>query len=455
MAVTAASRTIEPHRRLTVWHAASVCVGMVIGSGIFKSAPIAAANVTSDAWLLAAWAFGGAMSLVGAFCFAELAAAFPDPGGDYFFLRKAYGASAGFLFAWSRFAVIHTGSMALLAFSFGDYLAEVVDLGPYGADALAATTIVALAAVNLAGLRFGIGTQVTLMFVVIGGLLLVIAAGARLAAVDGAAPAALPADPAEPSSQLALGAALVYVFLAYGGWSDAATLSAEMRDRERGMKRALVYGMAAVTLLYLLTNWAYLEALGLAGLAASAAPAADTMRLAFGAPGEIAIVALVAVTSITSINALLIAGARTTYAAARDTAALGSLGRWHAARGTPDAAIIAMALVALALVAFGTVTRGGFATMVDYLSPVYWLFLTSSGVALLVLRRRYPQAERPFRVPFYPLLPIVFVASSAYVLYSSLAYVRVGAIVGVAVLLVGVLLLFVLRRLRGAPRAAA
>ncbi len=428
-----------------MWHAAAVCIGMVIGSGIFKSTPLAAANVTSDAWLLAAWAFGGAMSLAGALCFAELAAAFPDAGGDYFFLRRAYGAGAGFLFAWSRFAVIHTGSMALLAFSFGDYLAEIVDFGQYGSTPVAAATIIALAAVNLAGLRFGIGTQLTLMFVVVGGLFCVFAAGAWLAWSGVATPAAS-AAPAEGAGELRLGAALVYVFLAYGGWSDTVTLSAEMRDRERGMKHALVYGMGAVTVLYLLVNWAYLRGLDLFGLAASDAPAAELMRLAFGAPGEILIVAVVAVTSITSITALFIAGARTTYAAARDTAALGHLGRWHVARGTPYPAIVALALVSLALVAFGAATRGGFATMVDYLSPVYWLFLTGSGVAVLVLRRRYPEAERPFRVPLYPYLPLAFIASSAYVLYSSLAYVRTGAVAGVAVLLAGVVLLMVLRR---------
>ena len=134
--------------------------------------------------------------------------------------------------------------------------------------------------------------------------------------------------------------------------------------------------------------------------------------------------------------------------------ALAHLGGWHVARGTPRAAIVATAGVALALVGFGAYTRGGFATMVDYLSPVYWLFLTLSGIALLVLRRRYPDVPRPFRVPLYPWLPLAFIASSAYVLYSSLPYVRAGAIAGVAVLAAGVALLSALRvgaRLRRTP----
>jgi amino acid transporter len=445
-----------PRRRLGVWHAVSVCVGMVVGAGIFKSTPLAAQSIPSDFALLAAWVFGGVMSLAGALCFAELAGAFPDPGGDYFFLRKAYGDGVGFLFAWSRFAVIHTGSMAMLAFSFGDYLAEIVDLGANGSAAIGAATIVSLAALNLVGLRIGIGMQAVLVVGVVAGLLLVGAAGAlhayapEVVGAGGAAGnAAVPLAAAAAHGPLQLGVGLVYVFLAYGGWSDTATLSAEMRDGDHGIKRALVIGMSLVTGLYLLANWAYVRGLSIDGLAASNAPAADLALLAFGKPGQLAIVAIVAVTSITSMNAILIAGSRTTFAAARDTASLDVLRRWHLDRGTPSRAIVAITLVSLALLAFGALTRGGFATMVDYLSPVYWLFLTLSGAALIVLRRREPGARRPFRVPGYPLVPIAFIASSVYVFWSSVAYVRVGAVVGVAVLAVGGLLLFALRRAAG------
>ncbi len=433
-----------PAKTLSSWHAVSVCVGMVIGAGIFITTPLAAANLPSGGMVLAVWIFGGAMSLAGALCFAEMAAAFPDAGGDYNFLRRAYGDGVGFLFAWSRFAVIHTGSMALLAFTFGDYLATVAPLGDYGPAAIAAATIVALAAVNLAGLRFGIGTQVWLLWVVIGGMAAVIAAGAWLAAT-GRAPSAAATVAGEVPLPFALGSALVFVFLAYGGWSDTATLSAEMRDARHGIKRALVLGMSLVTVLYVLVNWAYLRGLSHLGLARSEAPAADLLLYAFGTPGQTLIVAIVALTSITSMNAILIAGARTTYAAARDTAGLAHLRGWHVARGTPRAAILATATLALTLVGFGAYTRGGFATMVDYLSPVYWLFLTLSGIALFVLRRRYPDAPRPFRVPWYPWVPLAFIASSAYVLYSSLAFVRVGAVAGVAVLTAGFVLLAALR----------
>ena len=433
----------KPRRHLSVWHAVSVCVGMVIGAGIFSTTPIAAANVSSSGGLLLAWTFGGLMSLAGALCFAEMAAAFPDAGGDYFFLYKAYGPRLAFLFAWSRFAVIHTGSMAMLAYVFGDYLGQVIDLGAHGSAIFAALIVMLLVGVNLAGIRFGINTQVALMSVVLVGLASVAAAGAWIS-LQGLPPAHAHFSPGvAPSTHV--GTALVFIFLAYGGWSDAATLSSEMRDGERGIKRALMLGMTTVTVLYLAVNWALLRGLGLAGLATTDAPAADLMLRAFGRPGQLMIVTVVALTSITVLNALLIAGARTTYAAARDTVTLQHLGRWHVVRGTPPAAIIAIGAVALALVGFGAYTRQGFATMVDYLSPVYWFFLALSGGAFFILRRRFPNVRRPYHAPFYPLLPLAFVLGSVYVLYSSLAHVKVGAVTGVVVMMVGVLLLLPMR----------
>lgn len=421
-------------------HAAALCVGMVIGAGIFKTSPMVAQSLP-EAWqLYLAWALGGVLSFVGALCFAELAAAFPDAGGDYHFLRRAYGPRVGLLFAWSRFAVIHTGSMALLGFVFGDYLSQIVDLGPQASALLAAGLIVALTALNLAGVRAGLGTQLGLMALVIAGLLL-LGGGAVVQQAAGLPPAL----PGAATAAADWGTAMVFVFLAYGGWSDAATLSAEMRDPRRGIVRALLLGLALVTALYLLANWAYVRVLGLAGLAHSVAPAAELMRLVWGRGAELLMVGAVTLTTLSVMNAILIAGPRTTYAAARDLLAGSRLAHWNARRGTPGTAVVATSAVALLLVAFGALTRGGFSTMVDYLSPVYWAFLTLSGAAVIVLRRREPDAPRPFRVPLYPWLPLLFTACSAWLLGSSLVYVKAGAVVGVAVLAAGALLLSALR----------
>lgn len=450
----------RPRRQLEVRHAVALCVGMVIGAGIFKTSPLAAAALQSPAQLYLAWALGGLLSFVGALCFAELAAAFPDAGGDYWFLRRAFGPRIGFLFAWSRFAVIHTGSMALLAFVFGDYLSQAIDLRPWlGEQAsawLAAALIVVLTALNLAGVRVGLGTQLALMAIVLAGLALLGAAGGASAGQD--LPPATAAAVAAPPQAPDWGQAMVFVFLAYGGWSDAATLSAELRDARRGIVRALLLGLGLVTALYLLANWAYVQGLGLAGLAAAEAPAAALMRVAFGRGGELVIVAIVSLTALSVMNAILIAGPRTTYAAARDL--LGdarALGRWDERHGTPAAALLATAAVALALVAFGALgssQRGGFAAMVDYLSPVYWGFLILSGAALIRLRRSEPDVPRPFRVPLYPLLPLLFMACSAYLLWASLVYVKAGALVGVGVLALGAVAMEPLLR-RGRARMSS
>ncbi|RZL31735.1 MAG: APC family permease [Rubrivivax sp.] len=426
----------QPERRLGTRHAGALCIGMVIGAGIFKTSPMVAQSLPGTGELYLAWALGGVLSFVGALCFAELAAAFPDAGGDYHFLRRAYGPRVGFLFAWSRFAVIHTGSMALLGFVFGDYLAQAVDLrpwlGPHASAVLAAGLIAALTALNLLGVRVGLGTQLGLTALVLAGLLL-LGGGAAAHQLAGLAAASQGAAAATAD----WGTAMVFVFLAYGGWSDAATLSAEMRDPRRGIVRALLLGLGVVTALYLLANWAYVSVLGLPGLARSEAPAAEAMRLAFGREAELLMVGVVSLTALSVMNAILIAGPRTTYAAARDLVAGSRLARWNERRGTPVAAVLATSLVALLLVALGDLTRNGFATMVDYLSPVYWAFLTLSGAALIVLRRREPEVPRPFRVPLYPWLPLLFCACSAYLLWASLAYVKAGAVVGVAVMALG------------------
>jgi amino acid transporter len=210
------------------------------------------------------------------------------------------------------------------------------------------------------------------------------------------------------------------------------------------MLRTLVGSIALISALYLLVNWAYWYGLGIEGMANSKAVAADLLGVAFGRAGETLISVMVAVAALTSINATMIVGARTNYAVGRDWPALAPLGRWNVDRGVPRNALFAQSGFALALIAVGSGTRGGFQTMVDYTAPVFWTFFLLCTVALIVLRRREPKIERPFRVPFYPLLPLAFAATCLYMLWSSLVYVRLGALLGVGVLIVGALLLWAL-----------
>ncbi len=433
-----------PHRHVSVLYVVMVAVAMVVGAGIFRSPAEIAANAGSSTWFFAAWAAGGLISLAGALCFAELATMLPSAGGDYFFLKTTYGRSVAFLFAWARFAVINTGSLALLGFVLGDYANSVWPLGAHGSSWYALITIVAMTLFNLKGLYTGQSADYAMTGLEVGGLLIMFAAGVAIA-IAGAPPLSPTATEIDgfPST---FGLALLFVLFAFSGWSEVSTLSAEIRDERRGMVRALVASIVTITVLYLLANWALWRGLGLAGLAASRTPASDVIGLAFGEWAGVLTAIAIAMATLTSINATIVVGARTTYAAAADWPALGRLGSWNTKRGIPVAGIVSQGIVGILLVGLGTYTRDGFVTMVDYSSPVFWLFLSLSGFAVILLRRRRPELPRPFRVPLYPWLPLVFVASCLFVLWSSLAYVRLGALLGVAVLALGGVVLLGLRR---------
>ena len=452
-----AQRASGPVPTLGLRHAVLLIVGVVIGAGIFKAPSMVAGMAGGVGPMFAAWVLGGIVSLIGALCYAELATAYPSAGGDYHFLKRAYGRSVAFLFGWARFAVITTGSIALLAFVFGDYMQQALPLGRWGSISYALLAVVVLWWVNSRGLRAGASTQSWLTVVEVGGLVLIVVAALWLASGNGAAPPA-PAAPAASggSGGASFGLAMVFVLLTYGGWNEAGYISAELKDGRRVMVRALVMSILIITALYLLVTWAYWQVLGLEGMAKSEALAADVMRRAFGTPGEKLISVMVAVAAITSMNATMIVGARTNYSVGTDWPALGKLGHWDGERGTPANAMHLQNAAALALVLLGAWTGGGFRSMVEFTAPVFWLFFLLTGIALFVLRQREPRADRPFRVPLYPLLPAIFVATCGYMLWSSLSYVRsqsLGGInaawIGVAVLLAGGVLLLLLGGLPG------
>ena len=324
------------------------------------------------------------ISLAGALCFAELATMLPSAGGDYFFLKTTYGRSVAFLFAWARFAVINTGSLALLGFVLGDYANSVWSLGAHGSSWYALITIVAMTLFNLKGLYTGQSADYAMTGLEVGGLLIVFAAGVALA-IAGAPPLS-PTAPELDGFPGTFGLALLFVLFAFSGWSEVSTLSAEIRDERRGMVRALVASIVTITVLYLLANWALWRGLGLAGLAASRTPASDVIALAFGDSAGVLTAIAIAMATLTSINATIVVGARTTYAAAADWPALRRLGNWNTKRGIPVAGIVSQGIVGILLVGLGTYTRDGFSTMVDYSSPVFWLFLSLSGFAVILLR---------------------------------------------------------------------
>lgn len=430
----AMTEATEPKPLLTLPDAVALIVGIVIGAGIFQTPALVAQQAGSNIVVILLWFAGGLVSLVGALCYAELATTYPNVGGVYYYLKRSFGRGIAFLFAWARMTVIQTGSIVLLAFVFGDYASQIWRLGTFSSSIYAAGAIALLTVLNILGLREGKWTQNWLTAAKVVGLLLVVVLGLTTLPNSSVVTA--------PTSSGNWGLAMVFVLLSYGGWNEAAYISAEIHNQERNIVRSLLWSIGIITGIYLLINIAYLQGLGLANMAESEAVAADLMRSLAGEQGALFISLLIAVSTLGAINATIFTGARTNYALARDFSLFSFMGRWEKRHSTPIPAFLLQVAIAFALVILGTMTRGGFETMVDYTAPIFWLFFLLSGISLFVLRNREPDIERPFKVPFYPLTPLLFCVSCGYLLYSSLAYTGVGALVGVLVLAAGIPLLF-------------
>jgi len=426
---------MSPRPLIRTIDAVALVIGIIVGAGIFRAPSIVAANTGSAELFLSVWLLGGVISLVGALCYAELSTAFPNTGGDYHFLMRAFGKRFAFLFAWARLSIIQTGSIALLAYIVGDYVSQLYSIGPYSSALFAGLVVIMLTAINMLGVSFGTGTQNLLFAFEFLGTLCVVVVGLFIHP----SPEHLSVLPMATENPTSIGLALVFVLLTFGGWNEAGYISAELKAGSRKMVWVLVVSILATTVLYVLVNWAFLHALGIERIAASNAVGIDLMRATLGEPGVFLIGILVVMATLTSINATIFTGARTNYALGRDFNVFAGLGKWNMKVSSPINALMVQGFIALALIALGALTRDGFQSMVDFTAPVFWFFFLATGISLFVLRKKEPEAARPFRVPLYPITPIIFCGACAYLLYSSLAYTGVGALVGIAVLALGTL----------------
>jgi amino acid transporter len=427
----------DVRRTLGLWDAVSIIIGIVIGAGIYETAPLVFSNVSSPSAGLAVWVVGGLLSLVGACCYAELASTYPRSGGDYVYLSRAFGRLFGFLFGWAQLTVILTGSIGMMAYVFADYAVALLNAPPRSAMPWAAGSVIALTLLHVLSVSLGTRAQNLLTAAKVVGVLAVVAAGAWLA---------LSLDVSRPSSTRSLepgslGLAMILVLYTFGGWNDAAFVAAEVRERRKNLPRALILGTLAVTLIYLLMNAAFLVALGFEGARSSRAIARDVFISAFGAWGGAAISLLVMISALGAASALIFTGSRVHAALGRDYSILQTLGAWHPRLGSPARSLAAQLVITLLLIViagsgFGQ-RHGGFDTLLRGTAPVFWTFFLLTGLALFRLRKLEPQRERPFRVPLYPLTPLVFCATCLYMLYSSIAYAGWFALLGLVPLVAG------------------
>ena len=411
-----------------------IVIGTVIGSGIFLVPGSVLRQVDGHVGpMLLVWVVGGVLSLLGALTYAELGAMDPTAGGLYIYLRRAFGPLTAFLYGWTFFLVMGSGSAATLAVASTSYLQEFVPLDAAGQKLCAIFLLAIVAAINVASTRGSANVQNWSTGIKVGALLVMsvvlLAAGQGFSGgADGVWPRAITA-----SFLSSMGLSMIGVLWAYEGWQYVTFSAGEAIDPQRTFPRAIVVGTAALIGIYVFANVGYLAALGPRGLAASDRVAAEAVQSIVG-PGAAKLVAAAILVSIFSaINGITITAPRVYYAMAKDDLFFRKLAEVHPRFGTPALAVIAGTAWAMVLA-----TTGTFEQLFTYVVFVSWIFYALGAVGVFVLRRREPAATRPFKVPGYPWTPLAFILAAIALVANTIATQPGRAAIGIGVVLLGV-----------------
>lgn len=435
-----------------------IVVGTVIGSGIFIVPATVLTQTDGRLGLaLGVWLMAGVLSLLGALTYGELGAADPEAGGLYVYVRDAFGPFPAFLYGWTLFFVISSGSVATLAVAFTGYLGALVPLGEISTRLVPVAMIATVAAVNILGTRRGSALQNWTTILKVGAILLmsvllialgsggeeVAGVGAGAAGAGGvggvAGGAAVGAGAGETVAPLlslatlsAVGLAMIGVLWAYEGWQYATFSAGETKDPRRTFPLAIGAGTAALIVIYMLANIGYVSALGVEAAAQSTSIAADAVRALLG-PGAAALIAVaILVSMFSAANGLTLTAPRAYFAMARDGLFFKGLATVHPRYGTPAVAIFASSLWAMVLAATGT-----FQQLLTYVVFVGWIFYALGAMSIFVYRRRAPDAHRPFRVPGYPITPALFVISAVAIVVNTLFVQPREALLGLGIMFLG------------------
>lgn len=424
-------------RELSLFDGVAIVAGTVIGSGIFIIPSSIAADLRPLGSVLLVWIAGGLLTVFGALSLAELGSMYPGAGGLCTYLRRAYGPLPAFLYAWGLLFMIHSGSIAALAVGFGIYAAQVLPLGLGAQKAVSVGCIVVLTAINCIGVRGGKRVQNTITVAKLGGLAAII----LLIGWGGSRPLRLfPAAPAAANPPLAgFGVALIAVLWAYEGWHIISFVAGEMKAPQRDLPRSLLYGTALVLLIYVVANLGYYHILSYAQIRGSSAVAALAVQTLLGPAGRITVSVLVLISLLGSTNGLVLTGPRVYFAMAQDRAFPAVFGRLHPRYRTPTLALVVQGVWAAVLAAVGSYEQ----LFTDVIFTA-WIFYGLAVAAVVVLRRRRPELERPFRVPGYPWLPLLFTAAALGLVGSTVVARPFGALAGLGLLAAGIPVYFFL-----------
>ena len=427
-----------------------IVIGTVIGSGIFL-VPTTVLRQTGGSVPVAllVWVVAGVLSLLGALTFAELGAAKPDAGGLYVYIRDAFGPLPAFLYGWTAFFVLGSGSVATLAVAFTSYLREFVPVTALTAKAVAVVIIAIIMAVNVRGVRQGSDVQNVSTAIKAGAIVVMSVILLALGGRGTAAPLTSVASPTGVSLASGVGLAMIGVLWAYEGWQYATFSAGETINPQRTFPRAMVIGSVVLIAIYLLANVAYLVALGPAGVMASERVAADAVSAVLGPAAGKVIAAVILVSMFSAANGLTLTTPRLYFAMARDRVFFAKFAEVHPRFGTPALAIVVSSMWAMLLAISGT-----FEQLLTYVVFAGWIFYSLGGLAIFVYRRKQPDMPRPFRTPGYPITPILFVASAVAIVLNTIVSQPGRAAVGIGLMLLGVPAFYAWRaRSRGARTA--
>lgn len=460
-------------RVLTLFDCVCIIVGTIIGAGIFKMPAIVASNVPSVTWLVAVWVAGGLVALMGALCFAELTTTYPDRGGDYGYLKRGYHYRVGFAFSWAAFWVIRPTSIALMAMIFGEFAVSVFpDTLPL--YAFAGLSVIGLSLTNLIGVRFGKASQNLLTVAKVAGILVVVAA-AFLVWPNAGAPsqevigqeviAEVPtqinntvdsAPATEESGESTwewFWLSMVFVMFTFGGWNDIAFVASETRNPKRNLLRALVVGTGVVLLVYLLVNLALVAGLGFEQMASLGSRWENATSVLveqnMGPVGKDLLSILVCVSCLGAINAMIFTSPRIYWATAVDYPSLRLVAGDVSGKGCWRGILLQGVVTIAYILTFGN-DKNGVENLTASNAPYFWSFLGLTVVSLMINRVRFKGQFDGYRVPLYPVLPVLFVGACLFMVYRSWTYMMdqelwlATAIIGGWVL-VGLILSFLLR----------
>ncbi|MCG3119730.1 MAG: Serine/threonine exchanger SteT [bacterium] len=421
----------ELKQKLTLFDMTMIAIGSTIGSGIFLTPSSIVRALPSPKWTLLVWIGGGLMALSGALTFAELGARMPGAGGVYVYLKEAYGELAGFLYGWSYFLVINTGGIAALSVAFATYFGYFVPLSAVGFKLVAIAGIIIVTIINVLGVKAGgvFSDVFTLLKLAgISGLIVVGIGWGTSATTDFAA--ALGDLPNGLGSALAV--AMVGVLWSYGGWQHASFLAGEARNAQRTVPLAMILGAVAVTLIYLLTNVAYMFLLPPAQIAASSRVAADAVGTILGPLGASLIALTIFISTFGTTGIYTLTAPRIYYAMAHDGVFFQKVAEVHPKFHTPAFAILLQSFWAIVLVWFW----GTFENLISYVVFTDWIFFALAAAGIFIFRRR--SATGAYKTPGYPFTPLFFITLSVWFVLNTLVERPAQAWAGLLFLALGV-----------------